>query len=114
MDRSALVNCLKSLDDVELVRVFYEVVVPRRSEYVVEDDGRKVVDHALVLAEVGFVDAGDDSASTEVIAIPPSHYVSKSNDSLCQSGRCTKCRSLVTGFTKVGICPVCLNDVKMT
>jgi len=114
INRSEVLSYLQNMNEVEFVRLFYEAVRPRRIEYVDETDGREVVEEALVISEVIFVDAGDDSTGVQVVALPPSDYKAVSNDTLCQSGRCERCQALVVGFIKQGICPICLSEVWMT
>jgi hypothetical protein len=114
MDHDDVIAYLKTLKEIDFIRVFYEVVEPRRIEYAVETDGRQVVERALVVAETIFLDAGEDSTGVQVIAKPPQDFHENRDSRTCQDGRCSRCQVLVTGYTKSGWCPICLNEVFMT
>lgn len=114
MKREEVLAYLQEINQVELVRLFYDAVRPLRVEYYVETDGREVVDTALVVARGVFLDAGEDSTGVEVVVLPLPEYRSSSEDTLCQSGRCDRCQALVVGFTKIGYCPICLSEVGLT
>jgi hypothetical protein len=114
MERSEVIAYLQKLNQVELIRTFYDVVRPLRETYFVESDGRHVVEEALVVASASFLDAGEGSTGVLVVALPFPEYESSARDTLCQSGRCDRCQALVVGFEKVGYCPICLSEVGLT
>jgi hypothetical protein len=111
LNKDQVVAYLKSLSEMEAIEVFYKVFEPKvvHGENFVDDiycisQSSYMYDGSLPYTEfVGLPKNGLNNLSKRVVEAGP-----------VESGTCRKCKTLVTGVSKIVVCPICNSDVECT
>jgi hypothetical protein len=97
---------ISNLTDKQFAEFFYEAVANRNTSDVFEGH--------FLLADAEKVE--DEPWSIDFIALQDSSQPIKYDDDypICESGECTRCKSLVRSWAKRAICPICKTKVYCT
>lgn len=111
MKRKDVVSYLKSCNDFEIYKLFYEVISEKKEYYKEKGNETTMIDDAFVISRATF---REPPADFTVVAMPRDNCKGYVSDTLTQNGFCDKCQIEMVGFAKDNKCPICDQNIWMT